>query len=88
MAGRQGAFNSGSSGPLPKATTNNGNHAMPKSLDYYTSLTRGGDVTVSLREDEACIALKVYDYGIDDLNDEERQALYRLIGKLKDQIWP
>jgi len=61
---------------------------MPKSLDYYKSLTRGGDVTVSLREDEACIALKVYDYGIDDLNDEERQALYRLIGKLKDQIWP
>lgn len=61
---------------------------MSSSLDYYKSLTAGGDVNVSLSQDEACIALKVYDYGIDDLNDEERQVLYRLIGKLKDQIWP
>ena len=61
---------------------------MSSSLDYYKSITAGGNVSVSLSEDEACIALKVYDYGIDDLNDEERQVLYRLIGKLKDQIWP
>lgn len=61
---------------------------MPKSLGYYKSLTSGVEITVFLREDEACIALKIFDDGIDDLNDEEKQALYRLIGKLKDQIWP
>jgi len=61
---------------------------MPKPLEYYKSLTSGGEFNVSLSEDEACIALKVFDDGIDDLSDEERQALYRLIGNLKDQIWP
>lgn len=59
-----------------------------KSLDYYRELTAGGDVSVSLRADEACVALKVYDYGVDVLNDDERQVLYRLFGKLKDKIWP
>ncbi|AQT61456.1 hypothetical protein [Cellvibrio sp. PSBB023] len=60
----------------------------PKPLSYYEDLTEGGDVNVSLNQSEACIALKVHDYGIDQLSDDEKQALYSLIGKLKDQIWP
>lgn len=59
-----------------------------KNLDYYADLTSGGDYQVSLNKREACIALKVHDYGIDNLTDDERQALYSLMGKLKDQIWP
>lgn len=60
----------------------------PKPLSYYEDLTNGGDVNVSLNTREACIALKVHDYGVDQLSDDEKQALYSLIGKLKDQIWP
>lgn len=61
---------------------------MPKSLEYYRELTAGGDVSVTLRADEACVVLKVYDYGVDVLDDDEKQVLYRAIAKLKDQIWP
>ncbi|MDH5727390.1 MAG: hypothetical protein OEZ58_00155 [Gammaproteobacteria bacterium] len=60
----------------------------PKSLDYYRDLTAGGEYQVNLRQDEACIALKIHDYGIDVLSDEEKQILYRLVGKLKNEIWP
>ncbi len=60
----------------------------PKPLSYYEDLTNGGDVNVSLNKREACIALKVHDYGVEQLTEEEKQALYSLIGKLKDQIWP
>ncbi len=65
-----------------------GSMFKPKPLTYYEDLTNGGDVQVSLNKREACIALKVHDYGVDQLNDEEKQVLYSLIGKLKDQIWP
>ena len=58
-----------------------------KTLDYYRTLTNGGECSVNLSQPEACVALKVYDYGIDDISDEEKQLLYSLIGKLKDQIW-
>jgi hypothetical protein len=60
----------------------------PKDLDYYANLTHGGQFQIALNQSEACIALKVYDYGADNLSDDEKQALYSLIGKLKDQIWP
>ena len=60
----------------------------PKSLEYYKDLTTGGEFNVNLKQDEACVVLKIHDYGIDDLNDKEKQVLYRLMGKLKDEIWP
>lgn len=60
----------------------------PKSLDYYKDLTNGGEVSVNLQQEEACVALKVHDYGVDSLTEKEKQVLYRLIGKLKDKIWP
>jgi hypothetical protein len=61
---------------------------QPKSLDYYKDLTDGGEVKVNLTQKEACIALKVHDYGVDGLTDDEKQTLYSLIGKLKNQLWP
>ena len=60
----------------------------PKSLEYYAGLTAGGKVEVNLQQDEACVALKIHDYGVEGLDEAEKQVLYRLIGKLKNQIWP
>lgn len=60
----------------------------PKKLEYYSDLTSGGEVTINLNKREACIALKVHDYGVDNLTEDEKTALYQLIGKLKDQIHP
>lgn len=60
----------------------------PKPADAYRELTQGGHYTVELTQDEACVALKVHDYGVDTLSDEEKVTLHALIGKLKDQIWP
>lgn len=60
----------------------------PKPLDYYADLTAGGALSLTLEQDEACVALKVYDYGHAALTEEEELAFRRLIGKLKDQLWP
>ncbi len=60
----------------------------PKDLEYYKSLTAGGELNVKFAQDEACVMLKVHDYGVDALSDDEKQILYRAVGKLKDQIWP
>lgn len=61
---------------------------QPKSLDYYSDLTSGGQYTVSLNQDEACVALKVYDYGVNTLNENEVQILHSLMSRLKSEIWP
>ncbi len=60
----------------------------PKPMEYYADLTNGGEYQLTLNQQEACIALKVYDYGIVNLSEDEKQALYSLMGKLKDHIWP
>lgn len=60
----------------------------PKEIDYYKSLTSGGEVNLNLSQEEACVALKIYDYGVDALKEADKEVLYRMIGKLKDQIWP
>jgi hypothetical protein len=59
-----------------------------QSLEYYKDLTSGGEYSINLSQEEACIALKVHDYGVDDLSSDEKQILYQLIFKLKDEIWP
>ena len=59
-----------------------------KNQDYYRTLTAGGEWKVRLSQDEACVALKIYDYGVDAIDSNEKEILHRLIGKLKDQIWP
>lgn len=60
----------------------------PKSLEYYKTLTSGGECAVNLSQDEACVALKIHDYGVDDLTEEDKQVHFSLIFKLKDEIWP
>lgn len=60
----------------------------PKPAEYYKDLTEGGSYKVELYQDEACVALKIYDYGVDTLTEEEKAILHSIIGKLKNEIWP
>lgn len=60
----------------------------PKSLDYYSGLTRGGECNISLNQQEAAVALKTHDYGVEYLSEDELLVFYSLVAKLKDQIWP
>ena len=60
----------------------------PKPLSYYRDLTKGGRVTIDLSQDEACVALKVYDRGVEALDADERFELDQLMSKLKEQLWP
>lgn len=60
----------------------------PKSAESYSNLTNGGIYNVELNQEEACVALKIHDYGVDTLTDSEKTILHSLIGKLKEQIWP
>lgn len=60
----------------------------PKSLDYYKDLTNGASGQVALNQQQACVVLKAYDYGIDNLSADERQQLEQVVGKLKDIVWP
>ena len=59
-----------------------------QNLDYYKGLTAGGKFSVELNQEESAVILKIHDYGVDQLSDEEKQLLYRVIGKLKDEVWP
>jgi hypothetical protein len=60
----------------------------PKPASHYRDLTQGGHYAVDLNQDEACVVLKVHDYGVDALASDEKTTLHSLIGKLKDQVWP
>tara|TARA_Y100001934_G_C11958391_1_gene588316 strand:- start:226 stop:492 length:267 start_codon:yes stop_codon:yes gene_type:complete len=60
----------------------------PKPISYYKDLTAGGECKTNLTQNEACVVLKIYDYGVDALNDDDKHLLHSLIGKLKDEIWP
>jgi hypothetical protein len=60
---------------------------MSNATEQYGHLTKGGEVTVNLTQDEACVVLSLFDYGIPALDREEMDALNRVLGKLKDQIW-
>lgn len=59
-----------------------------KHREQYESLTNGGEVKLTLTQAEACVALYIHDYGVEYLGNDDKQTLYTLIGKLKDQIWP
>lgn len=60
----------------------------PKPMEHYAKLTNGGEFKVTITQDEACVALKIHDYGVEALNNDEKTALHSLIAKLKDKIWP
>lgn len=62
------------------------NFLQQKTLEYYKHLTSGGEFTVELTQLEACVALKSYDRGLDVLSKGEKNILYNVIQKLKDEI--
>lgn len=65
-----------------------GNLFKPKLADHYQDLTKGGKFDLELTQEEACVALKIHDYGVDTITDNEKAILHSIIGKLKDRIWP
>ncbi|ALS97786.1 hypothetical protein [Lacimicrobium alkaliphilum] len=64
------------------------NFFKTKPASSYTFLTSGGTYNIKLNKEEACVALKIHDYGVDAITDKERIILHSLIGKLKEKIWP
>ena len=54
----------------------------------YTGIAKAGDYKISLTEQEAAVVLKIHDYGIDFLTEDERTELYKVIGNLKTKIHP
>lgn len=60
---------------------------MSDATDKYGRLTNGGEITVTLTQDEACAVLKAYDYGTVCLTKEDGAAFGSMLAKLKDQIW-
>lgn len=60
----------------------------PSPAEKYRDLTNGGQYQINLNQDEACVALKIHDYGVDTLTSSEKDTLHALIAKLKDEIHP
>ena len=50
---------------------------QPKPAEHYKDLTNGGAYSVTLDQDEACVALKIHDYGVDTLTDDEKELAPR-----------
>lgn len=47
------------------------------------------ELTVKLSKEEQAMVLAIYDDGLGAVDSEEkREAVYRLVAKLKDEIWP
>lgn len=61
---------------------------MINAVSQYGHLTNGGKINVSLTQEEACVVMKVHDYGTGGLSFSESDVFNLLIAKLKDQIWP
>ena len=61
---------------------------IPKPLDSYFDLTNGGDFEINLSQKEAALILKISDYGLSSLNQEELQDIEKVIFTLKCEIWP
>ena len=61
---------------------------QPKPISYYKNFVGRTKINTDLTQEESCVALKVYDYGIECLTDYEISLLYKVFGKLKNNIWP
>lgn len=60
---------------------------MINATEKYGRLTSGGEIKVTFTQDEACVILKVNDYGVGGLSFSESDVFNALVAKLKDQIW-
>lgn len=54
----------------------------------YSHIARDATVTVSITAAEMAALLGAYDRGLDALDQDERDGLNAVIGKLKDELWP
>jgi hypothetical protein len=61
---------------------------MSIATDKYSHLTPGGEVSTHLTQEEACAILFAYDYGVDNLSQQDQLELDRVLAKLKEEIWP
>jgi hypothetical protein len=60
----------------------------PKALERYADLTRGGQLTITLNQEQACAVLQAHDYGIENVPPATKLILDNLISDLKQEIWP
>lgn len=61
---------------------------MSTAAKKYAHIAKGGKRQVELTQEEECAVLFAYDYGIDNLSQDDQLNLDRVIAKLKDEIWP
>ena len=54
----------------------------------YSHIAREATVTVKITAAEMAAVLGAYDRGLDALDQDEREDLNAVIGKLKDELWP
>ena len=54
----------------------------------YSHIAREATVTVKITAAEMAAVLGAYDRGLDALDQDEREDLDAVIGKLKDELWP
>ena len=54
----------------------------------YSHIAREATVTVNITATEMAALLGAYDRGLDALDQNEREGLDAVIGKLKDELWP
>lgn len=59
-----------------------------KTLQDYRHLTKDGDITIHLTQDQQAMILKTYDYGLNSLSDIDEMLLSAVIRRLKVAINP
>lgn len=60
----------------------------PTPLKQYAHLTNGGQITITLNQEQACAVLQAHDYGIENVPPATKLILDNLISDLKQEIWP
>lgn len=60
----------------------------PIPLSQYEPCTRGGQITITLNQEQACAVLQAHDYGIENVPATTKLILDNLISDLKQEIWP
>ena len=60
----------------------------PTPLKQYADLTIGGQVTITLNQEQACAALQAHEYGIEYVPATTKLILDNLISDLKQEICP
>ena len=54
----------------------------------YSHIAHDATVTVSISAVDMVVLVGAYDRGLDALDQDERDGLNAVIGKLKDELWP